>query len=87
MEQPEEGKTGLVPVTNGELRFLRIKEVLKISGKSRASVYEAIKRGEFPAPVKLSGTSSGWVKAEIDLWAQECINARPKSGKSTGASS
>jgi prophage regulatory protein len=59
-----------------ELRLIRLKEVLAICGKSRSSVYEAIRKGEFPAPVKLYGRSSAWVKSEILQWAETCIRAR-----------
>jgi prophage regulatory protein len=58
-----------------ELRFIRLKEVLAICGKSRSSVYEAIKKGEFPAPIKLHGRSSAWIKSEILQWAEGCIRA------------
>ena len=56
-----------------ELRLIRLKEVLAICGRSRSSVYEAIKKGEFPAPIKLHGRSSGWIKSEILQWAEGCI--------------
>jgi prophage regulatory protein len=67
------------PVNNasgpGELRFIRLKEVLAICGKSRSSVYDAIKKGEFPAPIKLHGRSSAWIKSEVLQWAEACIRA------------
>ncbi|WP_426209806.1 helix-turn-helix transcriptional regulator [Massilia sp. TWP1-3-3] len=59
-----------------DVRFIRMKEVLAICGKSRSSVYEAMQKGEFPRPVKLGGRSSGWVKSEIEQWAQARIKAR-----------
>ena len=59
-----------------EIRFIRLKEVLAICGKSRSSVYDAIKKGNFPRPVKLSGRTTAWVKNEIQKWAQERIDAR-----------
>ena len=31
-----------------DVRFLRLKEMLAICGKSRSSVYDAIKKGDFP---------------------------------------
>lgn len=63
-----------------EIRFLRLREVLDICGKSRSSLYEAIKEGTFPAPIKLNGRSSAWVKSEVMQWAQACIEAsRAKS--------
>jgi prophage regulatory protein len=60
-------------------RFLRLKEVLAICGKSRSSIYDAIRKGEFPKPVKLGANSSAWINSEIDEWIQRCIRAsRPK---------
>lgn len=56
-------------------RFLRLKEVLDICGKSRSSIYEAIRRGEFPRPVKLGENSSAWIDTEIDAWMRDCIRA------------
>jgi prophage regulatory protein len=58
-----------------EVRLIRIKEVLRICGKSRSSVYEAIQKGEFPKPVKLRGRSSGWIRSEIENWVHSCIKA------------
>lgn len=57
------------------MRFLRLKEVLAICGKSRSSIYDAIKRGEFPRPVKLGENSSGWIDTEIEDWMRGRIKA------------
>jgi prophage regulatory protein len=59
-----------------EIRFIRLNEVMAICGKSRSSVYDAIKKGRFPKPVKLHGRSSAWLKSEVQQWAQDCIDAR-----------
>ena len=61
-----------------EIRFIRLKEVLSICGKSRSSDYDAIKKGQFPKPVKLHGRSTAWVRSEVEQWAQECIDAMAK---------
>jgi len=50
-----------------EVRFLRLKDVLALCGKSRSSVYEAIRKGEFPKPVKLRSRS--YQKAHKDIAA------------------
>lgn len=60
--------------TVSELCFIRLSEVLTICGKSRTSVYESIKKGNFPAPIKLGGRSSAWVKSEVLQWAQDCVD-------------
>lgn len=62
--------------TLNEERFIRLAEVLATCGKSRSSVYEGIKDGTFPAPVKLKGRSSAWLKSEILQWMQACVAAR-----------
>lgn len=64
-----------------DVRFLRLKEVLTICGKSRSSVYDAIKKGDFPKPVKLSGRSSAWIKSEVDQWAVDRIRARRQDSR------
>jgi prophage regulatory protein len=69
---------GSMPTTNvlpDELRFIKLREVLAICGKSRSSVYAGVKRGTFPAPVKLSERSSAWIKSEVVQWAQACIHS------------
>jgi prophage regulatory protein len=63
-----------------EVQLIRLKEVLAICGRSRSSIYEAIKKGKFPKPVKLQGRSSAWIRAEVERWAVQYIRAsRPDS--------
>lgn len=59
----------------GEERFIRLGEVLATCGKSRSSVYASIREGTFPAPVKLQGRSSAWLRSEVLQWMQACIDA------------
>ena len=67
-----------------EERFIRLGEVLATCGKSRSSVYAGIKEGTFPAPVKLQGRSSAWLRSEVLRWMQACIEAsRPATSAST----
>lgn len=47
--------------------FLRLPEVLAIIPVSRATWYEGIKKGRFPAPVKLGPRVSLWRRSEIEL--------------------
>lgn len=72
------------PALNEE-RFIRLAEVLATCGKSRSSVYEGIKDGTFPAPVKLKGRSSAWLKSEILHWMQACVAARLPATAATQA--
>ncbi|MFA1667573.1 helix-turn-helix transcriptional regulator [Chromobacterium piscinae] len=56
--------------------FMRLPEVISTCGLSRSSVYDAIKRGSFPAPVSLGGKSVAWLSSEIDVWMAGRIAAR-----------
>lgn len=49
-------------------KILRIKEVLQITGYSRAGLYRELKRG-FPKPIKLGKTRCiGWPIEVINEW-------------------
>ncbi|WP_200918016.1 AlpA family transcriptional regulator [Jeongeupia sp. HS-3] len=46
--------------------FLRLPEVLSIIPVSRATWYEGIKKGRFPAQVKLGPRVAAWRRSDID---------------------
>jgi prophage regulatory protein len=56
-------------------RIIRIREVIEMTGLSRSSIYFLIKKGNFPAQVKLSTRSSGWFRKEIKDW----VDTRPRA--------
>lgn len=62
-------------ISSTPVRLLRLKEVLAICGKSRSSIYDAIKKGNFPKPVKLGANTSAWISSEIEEWIEACIRA------------
>ena len=55
--------------TEGDIELLDAKGACRILGGSRpinhATLYRGIADGRFPAPVKLGGGISRWVKAEL----------------------
>jgi len=57
-------------------RIIRLPEVLQRTGYSRSTVYDKIKRGQFPKPVALGPNSSGWVEPEINDHVDGLIAAR-----------
>ena len=50
--------------------LLRRKEVERIAGISRSTIYRLVKSGKFPRPVILSTGSVRWRKNSVDLWMQ-----------------
>jgi prophage regulatory protein len=54
-----------------DIRIIRIREVIALTGLSRSAIYAAVKAGTFPRQVKLSARSSGWVRGEVIGWVKE----------------
>lgn len=48
--------------------ILRKPRVLAAISMGNTWLYEAIKRGDFPAPVKLGVRAVGWRRADVEAW-------------------
>ena len=64
-----------IPSAGLDLRnyFLFWKDVIALTGKSEMTIRRAIKRNDFPAPVKLFGNKSravGFRSADYYLWSE-----------------
>ncbi len=55
-------------------RVLTIREVVRRVGLSRSTLYELVRRGDFPAPLELAPNRVGWLHEEIDAW----LASRPR---------
>jgi prophage regulatory protein len=51
--------------------LLRRRDVSKKLRISKTQIYRLIRKGEFPAPFKLSERVSVWNEADIDVWLAE----------------
>lgn len=51
-------------------RILRLPQVRETTGLSRTTIYSQIKKGLFPAPVKLGERASGWLEGDICAWIE-----------------
>ncbi len=45
-------------------RFLRLPEVMHLCGLSRSTIYELIRKGEFPPQVSLGGKNVAWLHSK-----------------------
>jgi predicted DNA-binding transcriptional regulator AlpA len=59
-------------------RLLKMDEVMALTGKSRSAIYAAIRKGTFPAPVKISDRAIAFHKSEITAWMKALARAGPK---------
>ena len=49
-------------------RFLRLDEVLHVTGIGRNTVYRRIREGTFPKQVKIGPKSVAWRQSDINQW-------------------
>jgi prophage regulatory protein len=48
-------------------RIIRLPQVRDLVGLGKTVIYDRIKAGDFPKPIKL-GRVSGWVESEVQAW-------------------
>lgn len=63
------------PSQSAPQRLLRLPEVTTLVGLGKSSIYEGVKNGTFPAPIKLSRRAVCWSSISIDSWITERIKA------------
>lgn len=62
-----------------ERLILRMPELCRTVGLSRATIYEMINRGAFPRPVPLTERAVGWPLDEVRDWLTERKQIRDAS--------
>ena len=78
---PEAGPLPAIPTTE---RLLPLPEVESRSGFKSSFIYQLIKEGKFPKPVKI-GTASRWRESEVRQWIHAKIKGS-SSDKHSGGS-
>ncbi|MCD9549873.1 AlpA family phage regulatory protein [Photobacterium carnosum] len=58
------------------MRFIRLKEVMHVTGLGRSSIYNYMAEGRFPKTVSLGGRAVAWVESEIIDWMLERVSGR-----------
>lgn len=51
--------------------YYRIRDVLRITGLSRPTIYRRIAANRFPPPVHLGGRACGWPAAAVQTWVRD----------------
>ena len=65
-----------VKTVPGGKGMLRRAEVLRLTGKSTASLYKDVKQGTFPAPVSLVNNTKVFIARDVFEWIQQRLNDR-----------
>lgn len=58
------------------MRIIRLKEVIKLTGLARSTIYKYISEGTFPKPVPLGDRCVGWVDSEVHDWILARVEER-----------
>lgn len=58
------------------MRLIRLKEVMRVTGLARSTVYKYIAEEAFPKPVALGERCVGWVDDEVQDWIMARIEER-----------
>ena len=53
--------------------LIRLPNVIKRAGISRSTIYNLIKEGSFPSPIRLGERSIAFIESEIDDWIDSKI--------------
>ncbi|EJE4211378.1 TPA: AlpA family transcriptional regulator [Vibrio cholerae] len=63
-------------MSKSNIRLIRFREVLAMTGLSRSSMYRFIEENQFPAQVQLGGRAVAWVESEVQEWITERVKCR-----------
>jgi prophage regulatory protein len=61
------------------MAFWRLNKVLEETGLGKSTVYDLMKKGEFPVAIRLAGKAVAWVDAEVEAWQDERVKATRQS--------
>lgn len=56
-------------------RILRLPEVKERTGLKKTAIFEHVRRGDFPAPIKITEKAIGWIEQDIDDFIERRIEA------------
>ncbi len=51
-----------------DLKLLRLRQVLELTGLSRSSIYRLIDASAFPEPIRLGPRAVAWRVVDLDAW-------------------
>jgi len=65
--------------------IMRLPEVMRVIGLSRASIYRMVESGDLPRQLKIGTSAVGWLKVEIEDWVIRRANLREVRYATTAA--
>ena len=68
-----------IPRSGTTLQIIRLPQLKALTGLSKTTLYDLIKKGEIPKPIKLGARAVGWLQSDIEAFIASRISAsRPE---------
>ncbi|AHC81977.1 DNA-binding protein [Pseudomonas monteilii SB3078] len=64
-------------------RFIRIKEVISVTGLARNTIYRRMREGTFPRQIRLGPNSVAWLQSAISEWMSFVVESGSSADKSS----
>ncbi|MCG3730647.1 AlpA family transcriptional regulator [Vibrio cincinnatiensis] len=58
------------------MKFLRLKDVMSLTGLGRSTIYKFMDDEVFPKTIPLGGRAVAWVESEIEEWMEQRLALR-----------
>jgi prophage regulatory protein len=62
-------------------RFMRIDEVIAVTGLARNTIYRRMREGTFPSQVRLGPNSVAWLQSSISEWMSSIMEGTSSVNK------
>jgi prophage regulatory protein len=72
-ERDEKRSTPAAPMSP----YMRMGEVMNATGLNSSTLYDLIRKGEFPKWAPLPKIASGWLRSDVQAWMASRVNASP----------
>ena len=56
-------------VGDDDILFLRMRQVTRLTGLGRSTIYRLVAQDGFPAPVRLAGRAIAWRRDDLERWS------------------
>jgi prophage regulatory protein len=64
---------------DAQAKIIRLPKVKELVGLGKTAIYDKIKEGDFPKPIKL-GRASGWLEGDVQEWIGQQVQAQRGGG-------
>ncbi|WP_085600439.1 AlpA family transcriptional regulator [Pseudomonas sp. B10(2017)] len=64
-------------------RFIRIKDVISVTGLARNTIYRRMREGTFPRQIRLGPNSVAWLQSAISEWMSSVVESGSSADKSS----